>query len=99
GRCWPRDGAPIPLCCRASGWTGPLTAARLMAFAVGGRRLGLWGGRCQLVVVEGLLDALRGQSADALVDRKRLPQVEAASAGLPSCRWLSPIPSRARACS
>src|SRR5215468_9213125 len=74
-RCRPSDAAQITLFCRASGWTRPLTAARLMAFAVGSRWPGLWGGRCQLVVVEGLLDAPRGQSADALVDRKRLPQV------------------------
>src|SRR5215468_4989791 len=45
-----------------------------MALAVGSPWLGLWGGGCQLVVLDGLLDASRGGGADALVDRECLTQ-------------------------
>jgi len=34
------------------------------------------------VVVEGFLDALRGEGADALVDRQCLPQVRGSLAGV-----------------
>src|SRR5262249_40398688 len=60
----------------------PWPAACLMAFAAGSRWLGLGGGECQPVALEGLLDAPRGRSADALVDRQCLPQVGGGLAGV-----------------
>src|SRR5215470_4678196 len=77
--------APERLFCRTPGWARPWTAAclmgswgrgrgiRLVAFAAGGCWLGLLSSGCQLVVLEGLLDAPRGGGADALVDRQCLP--------------------------
>ena len=50
--------------------------------AVGGRWLGLRGGGCQFVVLDGLLDAPRGGGADALVDRECLLQVGGGLAGV-----------------
>src|SRR5262245_20619844 len=41
-----------------------------LTVAVGSCWLGLWGGGCQLVVLDGLPDALDGGGADALVDRE-----------------------------
>jgi hypothetical protein len=58
---------PNGLFCRFLGCGG---RTRLMAFAVGRRRLRLGGGRCQPVVLEIFLDPPRSGGADALVDRE-----------------------------
>jgi len=39
-----------------------------MAVAVGNRWLGLWGGGCQPVILEGFLDSLSSGGAETLVD-------------------------------
>jgi len=53
-----------------------------MVFAARSRLLGFWGGGCQPVVLDGLLDAPRGGGADALVDRECLLQVGGGLAGV-----------------
>src|SRR5215475_14511867 len=53
-----------------------------MALAVGSPWLGLWGGGCQLVVLDGLLNAPRGGGADPPVDRECLLQVRVSLAGV-----------------
>ncbi len=76
------DGAwaePLPYLPASWGCGG---RARLMAFAAGSRLLGLRGGGCQPVVLDGLLDAPHGGGADALVDRECLLQVGGGLAGV-----------------
>jgi hypothetical protein len=52
-----------------------------MAFVAGSHWLGRRGGGCQLVVVEGFLDAMGGWGADALVDREGLLQADGGLGG------------------
>ena len=58
------------------------TAAWLVALAVDGRWLGLRGGGCQPVALEGFLDAPGGRGADVLVDGECLLQVRGSLAGV-----------------
>ena len=67
--------------CLTASW-GSAGRARPVAFVAGSRWLGLRGGGCQLVPLEGFLDALGGGGADALVDRKGLPQADGGLGGV-----------------
>ena len=53
-----------------------------IAFGVGSGCWGLWSGGCQLVILEGFLDALGSGGADALVDGEGLLQVRGGLGGV-----------------